>query len=78
MIDTHSWGTANLGQQLELFFLNNSTETEIGNHDIGIFSWCTEEEVLRLQIPVDYALRVKVLDGSKNGSDKGSGVSDKC
>ena len=47
---TYTGRTANLGQQLELFLLHDTTETKIGNHDVGVFALGAENKVLGLEI----------------------------
>jgi hypothetical protein len=47
---THPRGTTYLSQQTQLFLLHYSRQPKISNHDIRIFSRCSEKEVFRLQV----------------------------
>lgn len=47
---------------MELFFVHDAAETEVGDKKVGIIFRCAEEQVLRLEIAVYYAVVVQVCD----------------
>ena len=50
-------------QDMKSLLIHDPAEPEIGNQEVGVIFWCTEEEILRLEITVDDAMIVEVGDG---------------
>lgn len=51
---THARCTTDLRQLGQLFVLHNPAQTEIGNHDIGVFVNVAEEEILGFQVWMEH------------------------
>jgi hypothetical protein len=65
-----TWRSACRCQDVELLFIHNSRQPKVGNQQIGIVFWCSEQEVLRLQVSMYDAVVVKVCDSRKRGTDE--------
>jgi len=63
-------GTAGCGQDMELFLIHDSGETEISYQQIGVVLWSPEQQVLRFEIPMDDSMVVEVCHGGQGGSDQ--------
>ena len=64
-----AWCTTCSGQNVELFLVHYSGETEIGNEEVGIVFWGAEEEVLGFEITVHNAMVVQVGYGGEGGTN---------
>ena len=53
---------AGSSQNVELFFVHDAAETEVGDKKVGIVFGRTEEQVLGLEVAVYYAVVVQVCD----------------
>lgn len=47
---TYSGCAANLSQEFQLLIIHDPTQAKVCNHDVGIFSFRTEQEVFRFQV----------------------------
>lgn len=65
-----AWGSTNLGKEREAIIIHNARETEVGNHDVRIFSLGTEQQVLRLEITMHDTSGVNVLNSQHDGANK--------
>jgi hypothetical protein len=55
---------------MELLFVHNSAQSEVGNQQIGVVFRCAEEEVLGLEISVHDAVVVEISDCGERGADE--------
>jgi len=55
---------------VELLFVHDAAEAEVGNQQVGVVFGCTEEKVLGLQVAVYYAVVVEVCDGREGCADQ--------
>ena len=51
---------ARCGEHMKRFLVHDPAEAEVGNEEVGVVFWCSEEEVLRLEIPMHDAVVVEV------------------
>lgn len=49
-------------------------QTKVSDHNLGVFLRTVEQQVLWLQIPVHYAVLVKIADGLQHLSDDLTGI----
>ena len=49
---TDPWGTANLGEEMELVVVHDTRQAKVSYHDVGILFLCPEDQVLGLEICV--------------------------
>jgi len=57
------------GESMVLFLVHDATKSKVRNEQVCVVLRCAEEQVLRLQVTVDYAVVVQVGDGREDGSD---------
>jgi hypothetical protein len=62
--------SASCGQDMELLFIHNSRQSEVGNQQISVVFWGSEQQILRLQVSMHDAVVMKVCDSRKCGADK--------
>lgn len=65
-----TWRSACRCQDVELLFIHNSRQPKVGNQQIGIVFWCSEQEVLRLQVSMYDAVVVEVRNSRKSRTDQ--------
>lgn len=65
---------ADLREQGQGAVVHDTTETEISNHDICIFGFGPEDEILRFEVPVDDATAVDIFDSLHDGPHKVGGI----
>jgi hypothetical protein len=53
-----AWGAAGGGKDVELLFVHDAGETEVGDEEVGVVFGRSEEEVFRFEIAVDDAMVV--------------------
>ena len=59
---------------MELLLFHNTAQPKVGNHDIRILSSRSKEQVLGLEISVNYTTIMDVLDGLQDGAHEAGGV----
>ena len=55
-----AWCAASCGQDVELLFVHDTGETEVGDQEVGIVFWCSEKQVFGLEIAMHDAVVVEV------------------
>ena len=63
-------GAAGRGKNMEGLLVHYAGETEVGYQEVGVVFRSTEEEVLRLEVTVDYAVGVEICDCRECCSDE--------
>ena len=69
-----TWCSARRGQDVELLLIHNARQSKVGNQQIGIVFWCSEQQILRLQVSMHDAVVVEVCDSRECGTDKVASV----
>jgi hypothetical protein len=59
---------------VELLFVHDAAEAEVGDQQVGVVFGCAEEEVLGLEVAMYYAVVVEVCDGREGCADQVCGV----
>lgn len=57
-----------------MLLIHNSRESEIGDKQVGIVLWCSEQKVLWLQVPVHDTVVMEICDGRQCGSNQVTGI----
>lgn len=61
-------------QHVELLFVHDAAEAEVGDQQVGVVFWRAEEEVFGFEVAVHDAVIVQVGDGGEGGADQVRGV----
>lgn len=69
-----AWRTAGCCEDVELLLVHDTRKSEIGDKQIGIVLWCSEQQVLRLQISVHDTVVVEICDCRESSPDQVAGV----
>jgi hypothetical protein len=59
---------------VELLFVHDAAEAEVGDEEVGVVFGCAEQKVLGLEVAVYYAVVVEVCDGREGCANEVSCV----
>lgn len=66
--------TACSGQNVKLLLVHDPGQSEICDQQVGVIFWCSEEEVLGLEIAMYDAMIMEIGYSGKRGTDKVGGI----
>jgi hypothetical protein len=69
-----AWSTAGCGENVKLLLVHDAREPKISNQQIGVVLWCSEQQVLWLQISVHNSVVMKICDCRQRSPNQIAGV----